>query len=200
MGASSFYTKDGIRSKMILRYTGDGKSGLGSLMTFKESKLEIPRWVPDDAMQVFIMDYDFEAAFSGFMGMVQEMGEEPYAGVTEGLEEFNQEFGLSLQDDIIPALAGPVIMVQNEAIAGATIDAMKKSGRMNINPMMGGGSTLFGIQIRNRRPIEQMLAFLEGMGAEVSNYGGAKIFSPPKKVGQLKKITSLLMKSFLLVE
>ena len=49
MGASSFYTKGGVRSKMVLRYTGDGKSGLGSLLAFKESKLEIPRWVPEDA-------------------------------------------------------------------------------------------------------------------------------------------------------
>ena len=179
LGASSFYAKDGVRSKMVLRYTGDGKSGIGSMLAFKESKLEIPRWVPEDAMQVFIFDYDFEAAFGGFMGMVQEMGEEPYEGVTEGLEEFNQEFGLSLQNDIIPALAGPIIMVQNEAIASDAIKSMKSGGMRNFNPMMGGGSTLLGIQIRNRKPIERMLEFLEGMGAEVSNYGGAKIFSPP---------------------
>lgn len=180
LGASTFYTQNGARSKMIVRYSGDGKSGLGSMLAFKDSKLEIPRWIPEDAMQVFMFDYDFEKAFSGLLGMAQEMGEEPYEELMGGLEEFKQEFGLSIQDDIIPALAGPVIIVQNEPISSETIDDLTSRGAMRFNPMMGGGTSMFGIKIRNRAPIAQMLEFMEGMGAEVTDYAGAKIYAPPR--------------------
>ena len=39
--------------------------------------------------------------------------------------------------------------------------------------------TLIGLKIRNRKAIEQFLAFFEQMGAEVSEYMGATIFAAP---------------------
>jgi len=178
IGASVFLKPDGVLSRSILRYTGDGKSGLGSLLAFKKSDLTIPNWVPEDAMSVLIVNYDFSKAFSGVLEMAQQAGDEPYEEIQEVLDNFHAEYGLSLQDDLIGAMAGPVIIVSYES-TGAFPSI--KSGRSG-NPFGGMGlqnSTLIGVKIRSRKAIEQFMEVAERFGAEVTEYMGATIFSAP---------------------
>jgi len=178
MGSATFLKGNALTGRFILRYTGDGKRGLGSLLTFKKADLSIPRWVPDDAWQVMIFNYDFQKAFSGFLGMVQEAGEEPYEDVQEGLERFHNRFGISLQDDLFGALAQPLIMVRLTPPSDQSpIDP--RSNRLLMSPLGGQGPMLFAVRIRDRKVFETFLSVIEERGAEVTEYLGATIVSGP---------------------
>lgn len=182
IGLAVFLKPNEISSRMIVRYTGDCKSGLGSLMTFRKSDLAVPTWVPEDAMQVMILNYDFQKAFDGVVSLVKEAGEEHYEEFQEGLEEFEKEFGLSMQEDLLGAFAGPIVVV---SYAMPDVNSTDADNPM-ANPLMSGTSnpTLIGLKIRNRKAIEQFLTFFEQMGAEVSEYMGATIFAAPDMGGE----------------
>jgi len=178
IGASAFLKPNGVMSRSILRYTGDGKSGIGSLLAFRKSDLTIPNWVPEDAMSVVIVNYDFSKAFSGLLGMMQEAGDEPYEEMQEFLDNFHAEFGMSLQDDLIGALAGPIILVSYEA-TGAIPSIRSIRGGSPFNRMGLQNSTLMGVRIRNRKAIEQFMEIAEQFGFEATEYMGATIFRAP---------------------
>ncbi len=179
IGSSIFLRKDSLYTRSILGYTGDGKSGIGSLITFKKADLSIPRWVPEDAWQVVIVNYDFSAAFSGLCSIIEAAGEEPYEDFQEGLERFNDRIGLSLENDILGALGNPIIMVRTGPAKGELENIFKSGGESIINPMAGQGPILLGVRIKNRETIESLLEYFEGMGAELTEYMGATILSAP---------------------
>ncbi|MBN2490275.1 MAG: hypothetical protein JXQ29_05445 [Planctomycetes bacterium] len=167
----------GMTSRSLVRYTGDGKSGLGALLAFRKMDLAIPGWVADDAMEVAIFNYDFSGAFDGVLGLVREAGESTYEELQEGLDGFEQMFGMSLQEDLIGALAGRVIMVSHAAPKAAA--AVTEGLDAVLNPFGGQSPLLFGIALRNRKPIEQLFELAESQGAEVSEYMGATILTGP---------------------
>jgi len=178
MGSATFLRNDALTGRFILRYTGDGKSGLGSLLTFKKADLSIPAWVPDDAWQVMVFNYDFQGAFSGFLGMVKEAGDEPYEEVQEGLERFHDRFGFSLQDDLFGSLGQPLIMVRLTPTGKeSTLDP--RTSRLLMSPLGGQGPMLIGVRIRDRKTFESFLSVIEEQGAEVTEYLGATIISGP---------------------
>jgi len=178
LGSSTFLRDDAATGRFILRYTGDRKTGLGSLLAFKNTTLSVPAWVPEDAWQVMILNYDFQGAFDGLLGMVHDAGEEPYEDLEEGMERFYQRFGLSLRDDLLGALANPVVLVRLPPVGNEPLLAVPGGG-LPYASMGGQGPILFGVRIRNRKPIEQMIEVQEGMGAQVTEYLGATIVSPP---------------------
>ena len=180
MASATFLQDDAIRSRFLLRYTGDGKHGLGSLMAFKKADLNVPRWVPEDAWQVLIFNYDFPRAFAGFLDMVKEMGEEVYEDVQDGLEEFDRNFGMSLQNDLFAALSTPVIMVRLTGPGQGPVFTPRTGGLM-MGPFGGQGPALWAVKIRNRAAVEKFIEFYEGMGATVTEYLGATILSGPDR-------------------
>ena len=180
IGSAVFLRKDSAYTKSILGYTGDGKSGIGSLITFKKADLSIPRWVPEDAWQVVVVNYDISAAFSGFLGIVEAAGEEPYEDLQEGLEEFDKRIGLSLENDILGALGNPIIMVRTGPAKGELENIFKSGGEAIVNPMVGQGPILIGVRIKNRKTIESLMDYFESMGAELTEYMGATILSAPQ--------------------
>ncbi len=173
---SGRYMPNGIRTKAILRYTGDTTTGLGALLQFNRHKLQVPNWIPDDVMDFWMVDYDFDKAFGSLLSLVEAAGEEPYEDMQDTFQEFEDTFGIRLRDDLIGSLVGPIIMMRYGATS-ALSDALSEQ-RM-VFPPGGAGSTLIGVRIRNRNPWERLLEYAEGMGAEVSEYGPARIISPP---------------------
>lgn len=173
---SGRYMPNGIRTKAILRYTGDTTTGLGALLQFNRHKLQVPSWIPDDVMDFWMIDYDFDKAFGSLLSLVEAAGEEPYEDMQDAFQEFEDKFGIRLRDDLIGSLVGPIIMMRYGATS-ALSDAIQE--QRFVFPAGGAGSTLVGVRIRNRDPWERLLEYAEGMGAEVSNYGPARIVSPP---------------------
>ena len=124
-----------------------------------------------------ILNYDFQSAFSGLLGIVDAAGEEPYEDFQEGLEEFRNNFGISLQDDLLGALSNPIVIVR---LTPTGQEPILTSGRgRDFMPMGGAGPMLFGIKIKNRKTIETFLEYFENQGAMVSEYLGATIVSGP---------------------
>ncbi|MBN2490525.1 MAG: hypothetical protein JXQ29_06730 [Planctomycetes bacterium] len=178
LGAATFLGTDAITGRFLLRYTGDRKSGLGSLLAFRKTTLAVPAWVPEDAWQVMILNYDFQGAFDGLLGMIRDAGEDPYEGFQEGLERFHQTMGLSLREDLLGALDNPVVLVRLTPVGNEPLFGSGQGGLLYAS-MGGQGPMLFGVRIRNRKPIEQMIEVWESMGAQVTEYLGATMISPP---------------------
>ena len=177
LGSSSFFKDEALTGRAVLRYTGDRKSGLGSLLQLKKADLSVPRWVPENAWQVTIFNYDVTGAFDGMMGMMKEAGEEPAADIEEGLEEFRNKFGMSLRDDFLSAFGNPVVLVRMPPPANA-LDSDERNMGMVFRPF-GGAPMLLGVKVRNRQILEQFIEYFEGMGSSVTEYLGATIMTGP---------------------
>ena len=184
--------------RMLLRYTGDGKSGLGALMAFKKTDLTIPSWIPEDAMQVMLLNYDMAQAFTGLSGLIQDAGEEIHENFQEGLEMFRTEFGLSLQDDLLAALGGPIVMASFARPPRAATEDQPTRDMLN-SPFAMQAPTLIGFPIKNRRTLERFFEIFETAEAEVTEYKGATIYSAPSFDGEDPMVEAAITDRYVLV-
>ena len=112
IASASAFDGPGMKDVVCIRAPGE-RSGIVSLLEMPMGEKKLLKLVPEDALFCVATKVDVANVYNGIMSLIESLDAEAHTQAQANIKEVEQEFGFSLQNDLINSIGDEVALYYN---------------------------------------------------------------------------------------